>query len=68
MRAPVAGEARLIAHIEALTKQTHPLNRPWGLQLPQPTVMCFTLVHLEDIEETYLLDNKDKCVFKAIIK
>lgn len=46
-RVPVSGEARLIAHIETLTEQTHPLDGPRGLQLPQPTVAPFALIHLE---------------------
>lgn len=44
---PVAGEARLISHIETLAEQTHPLDGPRGLQLSQPTMTRFTLIHLE---------------------
>lgn len=44
---PVAGEARLIADIEALAEETHPLDGPRRLQLPQPAVPHFALVHLQ---------------------
>lgn len=46
--APVAGEARLIADVEPLAEQTHPLNVGRGLQLSQAAVATFTLVHLRN--------------------
>lgn len=46
---PVAGEARLISYIETLAEQTHPLNLPRSLQLSQPTMTSFTLIHLQSI-------------------
>lgn len=46
---PVAGEARLISYVKTLAEQTHPLNLSWSLQLSQPTMTSFTLIHLQSI-------------------
>lgn len=45
--APVAGEARLIADVEPLAEQTHPLDAPGSLQLSQAPVAGFPFVHLQ---------------------
>lgn len=47
-RAPVAGEARLVADVEPLAEQPHPLDAGGGLQLSQATVATFTFIHLRD--------------------
>lgn len=57
---PVAGEARLVADVEPLAEQTHPLDAGRSLQLPQAAVPGFTFVHLRRDRRTRDGDVKEE--------
>ena len=63
---PVTCEASLVAHIETLAEQTHPLHLPRGLELSQPTVALLALVHLEEEEEEEGVLNKH-CKYTVVM-
>lgn len=65
---PVAGEARLIAHVEALAKKPHPLDRSRCLQLPQSAVTHFAFIHLDkEPERQTHSENKQIITLKSFV-